>query len=132
MNTFGQIYKLTTFGESHGAGIGGVIDGMPAGIEVDMEFLQAELDRRKPGQSALTTARKEGDKVEILSGVFEGKTTGCPIGFLVRNENQHSNDYDNMRDVYRPSHADFTYQTKYGIRDHRGGGRTSARETIEC
>lgn len=130
MNTFGQIYKLTTFGESHGAGIGGVIDGMPAGIEVDMEFLQAELDRRKPGQSALTTARKEGDKVEILSGVFEGKTTGCPIGFLVRNENQHSNDYDNMRDVYRPSHADFTYQTKYGIRDHRGGGRTSARETI--
>lgn len=130
MNTFGQIYKLTTFGESHGAGIGGVIDGMPAGIEVDMEFLQAELDRRKPGQSALTTARKEGDRVEILSGVFEGKTTGCPIGFLVRNENQHSNDYDNMRDVYRPSHADFTYQTKYGIRDHRGGGRTSARETI--
>ena len=130
MNTFGQIYKLTTFGESHGAGIGGVIDGMPAGIEVDMEFLQAELDRRKPGQSALTTARKEGDKVEILSGVFEGKTTGCPIGFLVRNENQHSNDYDNMRNVYRPSHADFTYQTKYGIRDHRGGGRTSARETI--
>lgn len=121
MNTFGQIYKLTTFGESHGAGIGGVIDGMPAGIEVDMEFLQAELDRRKPGQSALTTARKEGDKVEILSGVFEGKTTGCPIGFLVRNENQHSNDYDNMRNVYRPSHADFTYQTKYGIRDHRGG-----------
>ena len=130
MNTFGQIYRLTTFGESHGPGIGGVIDGMPAGIEVDMDFLQAELDRRKPGQSALTTARKEGDKVEILSGVFEGKTTGCPIGFLVRNENQHSNDYDNMRDVFRPSHADFTYQTKYGVRDHRGGGRTSARETI--
>ena len=130
MNTFGQIYKLTTFGESHGAGIGGVIDGMPSGIEVDIDFLQSELDRRKPGQSALTTARKEGDKVEILSGVFEGKTTGCPIGFLVRNENQHSNDYDNMRNVFRPSHADFTYQTKYGIRDHRGGGRTSARETI--
>ena len=130
MNTFGQIYKLTTFGESHGAGIGGVIDGMPSGIEVDLDFLQSELDRRKPGQSALTTARKEGDKVEILSGVFEGKTTGCPIGFLVRNENQHSNDYDNMRNVFRPSHADYTYQTKYGIRDHRGGGRTSARETI--
>lgn len=130
MNTFGQIYKLTTFGESHGSGIGGVIDGMPSGIEVDLDFLQSELDRRKPGQSALTTARKEGDKVEILSGVFEEKTTGCPIGFLVRNENQHSNDYDNMRNVFRPSHADFTYQTKYGIRDHRGGGRTSARETI--
>ena len=130
MNTFGQIYKLTTFGESHGSGIGGVIDGMPSGIEVDLDFLQSELDRRKPGQSALTTARKEGDKVEILSGVFEEKTTGCPIGFLVRNENQHSNDYDNMRNVFRPSHADFTYQTRYGIRDHRGGGRASARETI--
>ena len=130
MNTFGHIYKLTTFGESHGVGIGGVIDGMPSGIEVDLDFLQSELDRRKPGQSALTTARKEGDTVEILSGVFEGKTTGCPIGFLVRNENQHSNDYDNMRNVFRPSHADYTYQTKYGIRDHRGGGRTSARETI--
>lgn len=130
MNTFGQVFRLTTFGESHGAGIGGVIDGMPAGVEVDMDFLQAELDRRKPGQSALTTARKEGDKVELLSGVFEGVTTGCPIGFIVRNENQHSADYENMRDVFRPSHADFTYQQKYGIRDHRGGGRTSARETI--
>ena len=130
MNTFGQIFRLTTFGESHGPGIGGVIDGMPAGIKVDMDFLQHELDRRKPGQSKLTTDRKEGDKVEILSGVFEGTTTGCPIGFLVRNENQHSSDYDNMRQVFRPSHADFTYQTKYGIRDHRGGGRTSARETI--
>ena len=130
VNTFGQIFRLTTFGESHGPGIGGVIDGMPAGIEVDMDFLQRELDRRKPGQSALTTARKEGDRVELLSGVFEGRTTGCPIGFLVRNENQHSSDYDNMRNVFRPSHADFTYQSKYGIRDHRGGGRTSARETI--
>lgn len=129
-NTFGNLFKLTTFGESHGAGIGGVIDGMPAGVTVDMDFLQSELNRRRPGQSALTTDRKEGDKVELLSGVFEGKTTGCPIGFLVRNENQHSNDYDNMRNVYRPSHADFTYQNKYGIRDHRGGGRTSARETI--
>lgn len=130
MNTFGQILRLTTFGESHGPSIGGVLDGMPAGVTVDLDFLQSELDRRKPGQSALTTARKEADKVEILSGVFDGKTTGCPIGFLVRNENQHSSDYDNLRDVFRPSHADFTYQTKYGIRDHRGGGRTSARETI--
>lgn len=130
MNTFGNIFRLTTFGESHGPGVGGVIDGMPAGIEVDLDFLQAELNRRRPGQSALTTPRKEADYVELLSGIFEGKTTGCPIGFLVRNENQHSNDYDNLREVFRPSHADFTYQSKYGIRDHRGGGRTSARETI--
>lgn len=130
MNTFGQLFRLTTFGESHGPGIGGVIDGMPAGIMVDADFLQAELDRRRPGQSALTTARKESDRVELLSGVFEGRTTGCPIGFLVRNENQHSSDYDNLRDVFRPSHADFTYQTKYGWRDHTGGGRTSARETV--
>ena len=127
-NTFGHLFRLTTFGESHGTGIGGVIDGMPAGITVDLDFLQSELNRRRPGQSRLTTDRKEADRVEILSGTFEGKTTGCPIGFLVRNENQHSNDYDNMRDVFRPSHADFTYQTKYGIRDHRGGGRSSARE----
>lgn len=130
MNTFGKVFRLTTFGESHGPGIGGVIDGMPAGIEVDMDFLQSELDRRKPGQSDLTTARHEGDRVEILSGTFEGRTTGCPIGFLVRNENQHSSDYENLRHVFRPSHADFTYQSKYGIRDHRGGGRTSARETV--
>ena len=130
MNTFGNIFRLTTFGESHGAGIGGVIDGFPAGIEVDLDFLQSELDRRRPGQSLLTTARKEGDKVEILSGVFEGRSTGCPIGFLVRNENQHSGDYDNLKSIFRPSHADFTYFTKYGIRDHRGGGRSSARETI--
>lgn len=130
MNTFGQLFRLTTFGESHGPGIGGVIDGMPAGITVDADFLQSELDRRRPGQSALTTARKESDRVELLSGVFEGRTTGCPIGFLVRNENQHSSDYDNLRDVFRPSHADFTYQTKYGWRDHTGGGRTSARETV--
>lgn len=130
MNTFGKVFRLTTFGESHGPGIGGVIDGMPAGIEVDMDFLQSELDRRKPGQSDLTTARREGDRVEILSGTFEGRTTGCPIGFLVRNENQHSSDYENLRHVFRPSHADFTYQSKYGIRDHRGGGRTSARETV--
>ena len=129
-NTFGNLFRLTTFGESHGVGVGGVIDGMPAGITVDLDFIQAELNRRRPGQSKLTTDRKEADRVEILSGTFEGKTTGCPIGFLVRNENQHSSDYDNMRNVFRPSHADFTYQTKYGIRDHRGGGRTSARETI--
>ncbi len=130
MNTFGTLYRITSFGESHGAGIGGVIDGMPAGIEVDMAFIQGELDRRKPGQSALTTARKEADEVELLSGIFEGKTTGTPIGFLVRNTNQHSQDYENMRNVFRPSHADFTYEQKYGIRDHRGGGRSSARETI--
>ena len=130
MNTFGNIFRLTTFGESHGPGIGGVIDGFPAGIEIDMEFLQQELNRRRPGQSLLTTARKEADQVEILSGVFEGRSTGCPIGFLVRNENQHSGDYDNLRELFRPSHADFTYYSKYGIRDHRGGGRTSARETI--
>lgn len=129
-NTFGNLFRLTTFGESHGPGIGGVIDGMPAGIEVDMEFIQKELDRRKPGQSKLTTDRKEADQIEILSGIFEGKTTGCPIGFLVRNTNQHSNDYENLRDLYRPSHADYTYTQKYGIRDHRGGGRSSARETI--
>lgn len=130
MNTFGNLYRLTTFGESHGPGIGGVIDGIPAGMTVDTDFLQAELNRRRPGQSAFTTPRKEGDRVELLSGVFEGRTTGCPIGFLVRNENQHSNDYDNLRETYRPSHADYTYDRKYGIRDHRGGGRSSARETI--
>ena len=129
-NTFGNIFTLTTFGESHGEGIGGVIDGFPAGITVDMEFVQNELNRRRPGQSKITTDRQEGDKVEFLSGIFEGKSTGCPIGFLVRNTNQNSNDYDNMRDLFRPSHADFTYYEKYGIRDHRGGGRSSARETI--
>lgn len=129
-NSFGHIFRLTSFGESHGPAIGGVIDGMPAGIDVDMEFIQSELDRRKPGQSRLVTARKEADKVELLSGVFEGKTTGQPIGFIVRNENQHSDDYENLRNVFRPSHADFTYWQKYGIRDHRGGGRSSARETI--
>ena len=130
MNTFGNIFRLTTFGESHGAGIGGVIDGFPAGIVLDMDFIQSELDRRKPGQSRITTDRKEADQVEFLSGVFEGKSTGCPIGFLVRNTNQHSNDYENLRTLYRPSHADYTYTQKYGLRDHRGGGRSSARETI--
>lgn len=130
VNTFGNIFRITTFGESHGAAIGGVIDGIPAGITVDMDFIQHELDRRRPGQSALTTARKEADRVELLSGVFEERTTGCPIGFIVRNANQHSQDYDNMRSLYRPSHADYTYTQKYGLRDHRGGGRSSARETI--
>lgn len=129
-NTFGHIYRLTSFGESHGPGIGGVIDGFPAGIEIDLDFIQGELNRRRPGQSQLTTPRKEADKVELLSGVFEGKSTGCPIGFLVRNTNQHSGDYDNIRNVFRPSHADFTYTQKYGLRDHTGGGRSSARETI--
>ena len=130
MNSFGQIFRLTTFGESHGEAVGGVIDGMPAGIDIDLEFIQSELDRRRPGQSAITTSRNEADKVELLSGVFEGKSTGCPIGFIVRNTNQHSQDYENMRCLFRPSHADYTYQQKYGIRDHRGGGRTSARITI--
>ena len=129
MNTFGEIFRLTTFGESHGPAIGGVIDGMPAGISIDLGVVQHELYRRRPGQSALTTPRKESDRVEILSGLFEGKTTGTPIGFIIRNENQHSADYDNLRDVFRPSHADYTYYNKYGIRDHRGGGRASARET---
>jgi chorismate synthase len=130
MNTFGNIFKLTSFGESHGAAVGGVIDGCPARLELDMGFIQNELDRRRPGQSSITTPRKETDKVEFLSGVFEGKTTGTSIGFIVRNENQQSQDYQDLKDVYRPSHADFTYQQKYGIRDYRGGGRSSARETI--
>ena len=129
-NTFGNIFTLTTFGESHGEAIGGVIDGMPAGIDIDLDFIQQELDRRRPGQSKLTTSRQEADRVELLSGVFEGKSTGCPIGFVVRNTNQHSQDYENMRHLFRPSHADYTYQEKYGIRDHRGGGRSSARITI--
>lgn len=129
-NSFGHIFRLTSFGESHGPAIGGIIDGMPAGIVVDLDFIQSELNRRRPGQSKLTTARKESDSVELLSGVFNGLTTGQPIGFIVRNQNQHSNDYDQLRDVFRPSHADFTYWQKYGIRDHRGGGRSSARETI--
>ena len=130
MNTFGTIFRLTTFGESHGEAIGGVVDGMPAGIDIDMDFIQAELNRRRPGQSKITTSRQEPDQVELLSGVFEGKSTGCPIGFIVRNTNQHSQDYENMRNVFRPSHADYTYFEKYGIRDHRGGGRSSARITI--
>jgi len=130
LNSIGNIFRLTTFGESHGEAIGGVVDGMPAGIPIDMAFIQQELNRRRPGQSHITTARQEADQVELLSGVFEGKTTGCPIGFIVRNTNQHSGDYDNMRELYRPSHADYTYSYKYGTRDHRGGGRSSARITI--
>ena len=129
-NTFGKLFTLTTFGESHGAAVGGVVDGMPAGVEIDLEFIQQELNRRRPGQSAITTSRQEPDQVELLSGVFEGRSTGCPIGFIVRNQNQHSQDYENLRTVFRPSHADFTYYSKYGIRDHRGGGRSSARITI--
>lgn len=129
-NTFGNIFTLTTFGESHGQAIGGIVDGMPAGIEIDMDFVQHELDRRKPGQSKITTSRNEADQVQFLSGIFEGKTTGVPIGFVVFNKNQHSKDYDNMRHLFRPSHADFTYYNKYGIRDHRGGGRSSARVTL--
>ena len=130
MNSFGRIFRLTTFGESHGEAIGGVVDGMPAGINIDLDFIQEELNRRRPGQSKITTSRNEPDQVELLSGVFEGKSTGCPIGFIVRNTNQHSQDYENMRCLFRPSHADYTYQEKYGIRDHRGGGRSSARITI--
>jgi len=129
-NTFGNLFTLTSFGESHGAAIGGVVDGMPAGINIDLDFIQHELSRRRPGQSRITTQRKEADEVELLSGVFEGRSTGTPIGFIVRNTNQHSYDYDNMRGLFRPSHADYTYFEKYGIRDHRGGGRSSARITI--
>ena len=129
-NTFGHIFTLTTFGESHGAAIGGIVDGMPAGIVVDEAFIQSELDRRRPGQSRLTTGRQESDRVEILSGLFEGRTTGTPIGFLVRNTNQRSSDYEALRTLLRPSHADYTYSVKYGLRDPRGGGRSSARETI--
>ena len=130
MNTLGTLFRLTTFGESHGEAIGGVVDGMPPGIDIDMAFIQSELNRRRPGQSRITTSRQEPDQVELLSGVFEGKSTGCPIGFIVRNQNQHSQDYENMRCLFRPSHADYTYHEKYGFRDHRGGGRSSARITI--
>ncbi|WP_418509876.1 chorismate synthase [Corallibacter sp.] len=128
-NSFGKLFKLTTFGESHGAAIGGVIDGCPPGLELDFDAIQNELDRRKPGQSEIVTQRKEPDTVEFLSGIFEGKTTGTPIGFNIRNTNQKSKDYSHIKDVYRPSHADYTYDKKYGVRDYRGGGRSSARET---
>lgn len=128
-NTFGTLFRLTTFGESHGTAIGGVVDGCPAGVVIDEVFIQTELDKRKPGQSDLTTSRKESDKVQILSGVMNGISTGAPIGFFIQNEDQQSSDYDNLKNVFRPGHADFTWQSKFGIRDHRGGGRSSARET---
>ncbi len=128
-NAFGSIFKLTTFGESHGTAIGGVIDGCPAGITLDFEAIQHEMDRRKPGQSNIVTQRKEPDTVKFLSGIFEGITTGTPIGFVIENANQKSKDYTHIKDVFRPSHADFTYTEKYGQRDYRGGGRSSARET---
>ena len=128
-SSFGQLFKVTTFGESHGVAIGGVIDGVPPNVQLDLEAIQHELDRRKPGQSALVTQRKESDTVQFLSGIFYGKTTGAPIGFIIPNEDQKSKDYDHIKDVYRPSHADFTYDKKYGHRDYRGGGRSSARET---
>lgn len=129
MNSFGQRLRFTTFGESHGKAIGCVLDGVPAGLEIDEEYIQSELDRRKPGKSEFETARKEADKVEILSGTFEGKSTGTPISMIIYNTNQKSKDYSNIKDVFRPGHADFTYFHKYGIRDYRGGGRSSARET---
>ena len=128
-NTFGKLFKLTTFGESHGIAIGGIIDGCPAGLEMDFDAIQEEMNRRKPGQSEIVTQRKEPDSVEFLSGIFEGKTTGAPIGFTIHNTNQKSQDYSHIKDVYRPSHADYTYEKKYGNRDYRGGGRSSARET---
>jgi len=128
-NITGKLFTFTSFGESHGKGIGGIVDGCPSGVELDEVFIQNELNRRRPGQSDISTPRKEGDVVEFLSGIFEGKTTGTPIAFVIWNENQHSTDYDHLKEVYRPSHADYTYQQKYGIRDHRGGGRSSARET---
>ena len=128
-NKFGKIFTLTTFGESHGKAIGGIIDGCPANKDIDLSIVQFDLDRRKPGQSKIVTQRKESDKVEFLSGIFEGKTTGTPIGFIIVNKDQKSKDYDHIKNIFRPSHADFVYQKKYGIRDYRGGGRSSARET---
>lgn len=129
MNTFGNLYRLTTYGESHGAAIGGVVDGMPAGIAIDEDFVRSEMARRRPGQSTLTTARREADEVEFLSGIFDGRSTGAPIGFIIRNTDTRPGDYDAAALWYRPSHADYTYDQKYGFRDHRGGGRSSARET---
>ena len=129
-NTFGKLLKLTTFGESHGEALGGIIDGCPAGIALDFEFIQNEMQRRKPGQSAIVTQRKEADQAQFLSGILEGKTTGTPIGFIIPNTNQKSEDYTHIKETYRPSHADYVYEQKYGIRDYRGGGRSSARETV--
>ena len=130
MNNLGNFLTLSTFGESHGIAYGGIVTNFPAGIEINFEEIQHQLDRRKPGQSAIVTQRKESDTVQFLSGTFEGKSTGTPIGFVIYNENQKSKDYDHIKDNYRPSHADFTYDQKFGIRDHRGGGKSSARETI--
>lgn len=129
-NSIGTLFQLTTFGESHGEALGGIIEGCPSGVVIDFDFIKKELKRRKPGQSKIVTQRKEADEVEFYSGIFEGKTTGTPIGFVVKNTNQKSKDYDHIKDVYRPSHADFTYDEKYGERDYRGGGRSSARETV--
>jgi chorismate synthase len=129
-NSWGNLFRLSTFGESHGVAVGGVVDGCPPGTPIDVAFIQTELSRRKPGQSKITTPRHEDDIVEILSGVKDGIATGTPIGFIIRNNDQRSNDYDNMKEIFRPSHADYVYQQKYGLRDHRGGGRSSARETV--
>ena len=128
MNTFGNKLKLSTFGESHGVAIGGVVDGLPSGVRFDIDFIQNELDKRRPG-GKYATSRKESDKIEILSGIYDGFTTGCPVGFIIANTSQHSKDYDNIKDLFRPGHADYTYFAKFGIRDHRGGGRSSARES---
>ena len=128
-NSFGSIFKISTFGESHGLAIGVTVDGCPAGLTIDKSFIQSELDRRRPGQSRVTTERNEADHVEIISGIFEGKSTGAPIAMIIKNKDQRSKDYSKLKDVFRPSHADYTYQRKYGIRDHKGGGRSSARET---
>ncbi len=128
-NSYGTLFKITTFGESHGVALGGIIEGCPAGIELDLDAIQTEMQRRKPGQSSIVTQRKEDDVVQFLSGIFEGKTTGTPIGFIIPNTNQKSDDYSHIKDTYRPSHADYVYEKKYGIRDYRGGGRSSARET---
>src|SRR5574343_2086250 len=128
-NTFGKLFKLTTFGESHGEALGGIIDGCPPGIEIDFQAIHAEMQRRKPGQSSIVTQRQEADEVQFLSGIFEGKTTGTPISFIIPNTNQKSDDYSHIKDTFRPSHADYVYEQKYGVRDYRGGGRSSARET---
>jgi len=128
-NTFGQIFKISSFGESHGKAIGGIIDGCPAGISIDYDIVQKQLDRRKPGQSKITSSRNENDQVEFLSGIFDNKTLGTPIGFIIKNNDANIKDYDSLKNSFRPSHADFVYEKKYGIRDYRGGGRSSARET---
>ena len=129
MNSIGNILRLTTFGESHGVAVGGVLDGYPAGVLIDEEFIRGEMKRRRPGQSAITTSRNEADEVQLLSGIFEGRSTGAPIAFTIMNNNNRSADYENLREAFRPSHADYVYDCKYGVRDHRGGGRSSARET---